>query len=150
MIFATDSAFGIIPLLPKPDGLYFLLVQQRQGQWGFPKGHAEPGETAITTARREFEEETGITAYTLLDGPSFSEQYLVIKHWKLISKTVVYFPALIQNPSVHHDPKEIRAYDWLPYTAARKRLNTANRKRLLQEANQHLKTAPSVLPISQS
>lgn len=150
MIFATDSAFGIIPLLPKPDGLYFLLVQQRQGQWGFPKGHAEPGETAIATARREFEEETGITAYTMLDAPSFSEQYVVIKHWKLISKTVVYFPALIQNPIVRHDPKEIRAYDWLPYSAARKRLSATNRKRLLQEAHHHLQNTPCPLPISQS
>jgi bis(5'-nucleosidyl)-tetraphosphatase len=150
MIFATDSAFGIIPLFPKPDGLHFLLVQQRQGQWGFPKGHAEPGETAIATACREFEEETGITAYTMLDAPSFSEQYVVIKQWKLISKTVVYFPALIQNPIVHHDPKEIRAYDWLPYGAARKRLSATNRKHLLQEAHQHLQNTPWPLPISQS
>lgn len=38
-----------------------LLVRSRKG-WSFPKGHMEPGETPIETARREVFEETGIEA----------------------------------------------------------------------------------------
>jgi 8-oxo-(d)GTP phosphatase len=43
-----------------PDGEEVLLVHRpRYGDWTFPKGKAQPGETAEATALREVEEETG-------------------------------------------------------------------------------------------
>lgn len=39
-----------------------LLVQQQNGDWGFPKGHREAGETERETLVRELAEETGITS----------------------------------------------------------------------------------------
>ena len=38
-----------------------LMILHRRG-WGFPKGHLQPGETEEACAKRETEEETGITA----------------------------------------------------------------------------------------
>ncbi|MFS8639328.1 MAG: NUDIX hydrolase [Symbiobacteriaceae bacterium] len=37
-----------------------LLVRNRRGHWGLPKGHWEPGELLAETAAREVREETGI------------------------------------------------------------------------------------------
>lgn len=37
------------------------IVSQHGKSWSLPKGHIEDGEDAITAARREIEEETGIT-----------------------------------------------------------------------------------------
>lgn len=54
------------------DGSGRLLLQHRTTNapicpnlWGFPGGHMEPGETAEQAARRELQEETGLT----LEGP---------------------------------------------------------------------------------
>jgi 8-oxo-dGTP pyrophosphatase MutT (NUDIX family) len=42
-------------------GDYLLVVQGRNTlKWSFPKGHKEEGEDAITTAKREMKEETGV------------------------------------------------------------------------------------------
>lgn len=40
---------------------YILLVRNRNGYWGLPKGHCESGETLAETAAREVQEETGLT-----------------------------------------------------------------------------------------
>lgn len=44
-----------------------LLIKDSYGNWGFPKGHLEPGETARDAALRECREETGLTRLRLLD-----------------------------------------------------------------------------------
>lgn len=39
-----------------------LVLGHRNGTWVFPKGHLDPGETALTAALREVEEEAGLAA----------------------------------------------------------------------------------------
>ncbi|MCS7338459.1 MAG: NUDIX domain-containing protein [Verrucomicrobiae bacterium] len=45
-------------LLVHPGGPFF--KHKDEGVWSIPKGEIEPGEDALTTAQREFREETGI------------------------------------------------------------------------------------------
>ena len=47
------------------DGPKYLLILDGHGNWGFPKGHEKTGESAEQAARREIQEETGLTALTL-------------------------------------------------------------------------------------
>lgn len=42
------------------EGLKYLLVREKNGFWGFPKGHMERGETEQETAGREIKEETAL------------------------------------------------------------------------------------------
>ena len=70
-----DQAFGLIPVLINNNHYQFLLIQHQGGHWGFPKGHAEAGESPVQSACREFEEETGITQYEVNEGVSLIEQY---------------------------------------------------------------------------
>ena len=61
-------------LYKKEDGLKYLLILDRNGNYGFPKGHVEAGETFKETALREIKEETGVDAL-LDDGFLYSISY---------------------------------------------------------------------------
>ncbi len=53
----------------------FLLLQQKDGHWSFPKGHIEEGEDSKTASMRELQEETGIADIKWLELPSVFEKY---------------------------------------------------------------------------
>jgi 8-oxo-dGTP pyrophosphatase MutT (NUDIX family) len=133
-----DKAFGIVPIFLTTDAYQFLLVQQRQGHWGFPKGHAEVGESSLEAACREFMEETGIQEYTVVQNVSFSEQYIFTQNKQLIEKTVIYFPAVVQSAIVHCQPSEIQAYTWATYDTAIARLTFSGSRQVLTDVNQYL------------
>jgi 8-oxo-dGTP pyrophosphatase MutT (NUDIX family) len=62
------SAGGIV-FRRDPAGVpHFLLIRDSYDNWGFPKGHLEPGESPATAALRETEEETGLAGLVLV-GP---------------------------------------------------------------------------------
>lgn len=135
---AKDEAFGIIPILHHPEGNQFLLIQHWAGHWGFPKGHPEAGETPLTAACREFEEETGVQAYEVIEGATFLEQYYFTKDKKTIEKTVIYFPAWVKSKEVTCQEKEIQNYCWLTFEAALEKLTFAQGKRLLRQVQAYL------------
>lgn len=135
-----DEAFGIVPIFQADHAYQFLVIQHLAGHWGFPKGHADPGEDAIQAACREFVEETGISGYTLLATVKFSEQYNYIRDGQSFHKTVVYYPAMVESQTVACQPDEIRDYAWLTYEAAIARLSFEGAKRVLAEVKQYLET----------
>ena len=58
----TESAGGVV--LNRKDEV--LVVSQHGSTWSLPKGHIDPGEDALTAAKREIREEAGIEELTLL------------------------------------------------------------------------------------
>lgn len=135
-----DAAFGIVPILNQSNPYQFLLIQHQAGHWGFPKGHADPGESALQTACREFTEETGITAYQVIENVSFSEQYSFTRNQQQFEKTVTYFPAWVESAVVQYQEKEIQAYTWADYDTAIALLSYEGAKRILTDAHHYLKT----------
>lgn len=123
-----DECFGIVPIFGKEADALFLLIQHQAGHWAFPKGHANPGESPAETARREFEEETGISDFEMLDEPSFTEHYSFVKDGKPIEKTVTYFLGFVKSMEVVLQEEEVQNSAWLSFEEAVKRITfDANR-----------------------
>jgi phosphohistidine phosphatase len=64
----------------------FLLITNRKGNWIFPKGIIDPGETAEETALKEANEEAGIRG-RIVGGPIASYSY---EKWESLCKVTVF------------------------------------------------------------
>jgi len=117
----------------------------KPGQWGFAKGHVEPGETDIETTKREVAEETGITDLNILPGFKQSEKYFFRKVYGLegearkkapwVFKLVTFFVAETKTKEIKISDEHI-GYVWLPIEDAVKKTTFKNSKKLLKEANE--------------
>ena len=118
--------------------LKVLLIKGDFG-WEFPKGHIEAGETALETAKRETEEETGLEIEEFHPTFKFLSKYFVTMNYKTrkklvypIPKTVTYFMGVAPSKEVklsfeHSD------YSWLTPSEAMKKLSK-NKREVLKAA----------------
>ncbi len=85
-----------------------LMILHRRG-WGFPKGHRKPGETEEACARRETEEETGITA--AID-PRFRRE--TVSERRGDRRKVIFFLGRFVSGEPSPQPGETRDVRWFP------------------------------------
>jgi 8-oxo-dGTP pyrophosphatase MutT (NUDIX family) len=109
----------------------YLIVKQSQTHWSFPKGHAEAGESPMDAARRELQEETGITHVRLKKRPRFSITYYFKRGNETVKKSVDHFLGFVSDTRVAPQEDEVMIIDWkwATYSEARELLyqNTAER-----------------------
>ena len=55
-----EKSCGAVVFTREGDVIKYVLVQQKEGFYGFPKGHMEPGESEKETALREIYEELSL------------------------------------------------------------------------------------------
>lgn len=86
-----------------------LIINQKQGFYGFPKGHMENNETEIETAIRETKEETNLDV--LIDKEKrYSLNYVIDNK---IDKEVIYFLAKPINKNIKKQESEINDILWI-------------------------------------
>ena len=86
-----------------------LIIKQKQGFYGFPKGHIEKNETEVETAIRETKEETNIDV--LIDETKrYSLNYVIDNK---IDKEVVYYLAKPLNKNIIKQESEINDILWV-------------------------------------
>lgn len=134
-----EQSFGIIPLQRNAQRWQVFIVQQKQGHFGFPKGHPEANETPFETACRELHEETGLVQDKQLKIKPLKETYLIPHPEEVIEKTVVYFPCLVQG-QVLLQKEEILDGLWLSLEKAHKTLSFPNTKQMLLNLSEQLKS----------
>jgi predicted NUDIX family NTP pyrophosphohydrolase len=117
-------------LIVHPGGPFF--AKKDEGAWGLPKGLLEPGEDALTAARREFQEETGSAAP---DGPTTPLGEVILKSGKhVIGFGVVgdFEPAALKSNEVELELRgrlvrfpEVDRAEWATLERARVAVNPA-------------------------
>ncbi len=114
---------------------YLLLRATSGGDYGFPKGHIEQGETEEECALRETWEEVSISA-KLLDGFRYEISY-PISGGRI--KTVTYFLASYEGQTPCHNAGfEHFRYYLVPYDKAIRMLTYENAREVLRAADAHL------------
>lgn len=113
------TSYGIIPIYKAESGIkLYLLLQNHDGFWGFPKGHPEDNETPIATAIREAYEETGILFSESELGKQVQYEYEQPVKGTVQTKRIILFPALVKSKSVTIQALEIAHHDWVPFDKA--------------------------------
>ena len=106
------TAYGTAPMRKQGSEWLFLLVENNEGYWGFPKGHQEDGEDVRQTAARETCEETGICISTDKLDESFAYGYDIELPGGTQEKTVTLFPFMCSDETINLQTEEIRSYTW--------------------------------------
>lgn len=86
-----------------------LIIKQKQGFYGFPKGHMEKNETEVETAIRETKEEINIDVL-IEETKRYSLNYVIDNK---IDKEVVYYLAKPLNKNIIKQESEINDILWI-------------------------------------
>lgn len=111
----------------------YVIIRSLDGDFGFPKGHVEPGETEHSTALREIQEEVGVIP-TMVDGFRMETSYPLPNNPN-ITKQVVYFLAEYENQQLHPQPEEVESIQLMSFRDALEVLPFADSRRILSEAH---------------
>ena len=114
----------------------YVVIRSNGGDYGFPKGHMETGETEKLTALREVKEEVGLSV-TLLDGFR-QEEWYDLPNKPGVRKQVVYFLGKYDGQELKRQKAEISQILLLPYGEALERLTFDQMKEMLRKAEAFL------------
>ena len=127
-----EKSCGAVLFTRRGKSIRYVIVHQRRGSWGFPKGHVEEGESERETALREIYEEVGIRP-RLIDGFREESRYMLPR--STIRKTVVLFLAEYENQKIHPQKEELIDAPLLSYEEALTRLPHEDTRRILTAAH---------------
>ncbi|AKL98294.1 bis(5'-nucleosyl)-tetraphosphatase [Endomicrobium proavitum] len=121
--------------------VFLLVFSKRNGNWGFPKGHIESGETEKSAAKREIFEETGISEIEFVGNFRAEDTYIIsgaLKETKdkPVEKHSVYFLAKALIETEKYDVNEISEVAWFNKADAKNKLSFENQKKMLELANE--------------
>lgn len=111
-----------------------LVIQQKEGHWGFPKGHVEEGETEVETAVREIKEETNLDV-------EINEKFRYVETYSPaedVEKDVVFFVAKKIGGDIQVQEEEVNKAQWLTCEEAMEVLTYVSSKNVLKKVMEDL------------
>jgi 8-oxo-dGTP pyrophosphatase MutT (NUDIX family) len=122
---------------------FFLLIRDSYKNWGFPKGHLEPGETPDAAALREVNEETGLGDLQLRGEISTIDWYFRFRG-RLVHKVCHFY--LMETATALTSPQRdegITACRWEPFDRAAELISYENARAVLRRAHELVNQATS-------
>jgi 8-oxo-dGTP pyrophosphatase MutT (NUDIX family) len=113
----------IVPTRRAPDGSRVL---------GLPKGHIDPGETALQAAEREVREETGIVAEPM--GELGKARYWYRRDGRTISKAVSFYLFRHVGGDTRNHDDEVEEVRWIGLRDAQTALTHASEREMVVRA----------------
>jgi 8-oxo-dGTP diphosphatase len=138
MAFANEveeivAAGGIVLERKNTNVRVVLIHRPKYGDWSFPKGKAEPGESVTETALREVKEETGLDCRIVHELGAVRYRYKTGKGG-FRPKVVHYFLMQPVGGRLEAPGKEADAAEWCDAAEASRKLTYERDRALLQEA----------------
>ena len=119
-----------------------LLIRDPYDNWGLPKGHIEGGETPEQAALREVEEETGLSAITVVAQLPTIDWYFRDRG-KLVHKFCHFFLLrAAEGDAVPQLDEGITACAWMPLDEAVQNVSYANARDVILAAGELLASSP--------
>ncbi len=112
-----------------------LIIRQKSGFYGFPKGHMELSESEIETCIREVKEETNLLVQ-IKEDLRFPIQY---QQEENLIKEVIYFVATPVTLDLKIQEKELLEAKWVPIEEVENILTFENLKKLWLEVYEKIK-----------
>ncbi len=100
-----EKSCGAVVFTRKDGEIFYVLVMQKKGFYGFPKGHMEKGESERQTALREIKEETGLEP-RLIRGFRAETVYKLNKKPDT-TKKVIFFLGEYQDQEIVYQKEEL-------------------------------------------
>ena len=111
-----------------------LVIKQKAGHWGFPKGHVEGNETEIETAKREIKEETNLDV-EINEKTRYVESYSPKEG---IMKDVIFFTATKIGGEIKPQEEEVETIQWVSCEEALKLLTFESSRNVLRKVMENL------------
>lgn len=134
-----NKEFSAGGLVSREGKVLMVKVRDLKGEevWTFPKGHLEKGETPVTAALREVEEETGwrCRLKQAAAQPFFTASYRFSRQGRPVSKRVDWYWMEPVKKSGKPDAVEVLAVKWADLKAALSQLRYPSDLKLLEKWN---------------
>jgi 8-oxo-dGTP pyrophosphatase MutT (NUDIX family) len=118
------------------DGPLFLVIRDSYHNWGFPKGHLEPGEMPDAAALREVGEETGLNAVELRGAIETIDWYFRFRGRLIHKVCYFYLMETVSEATCPQRAEGITACRWVPFDEAIRLVSYANARTVLQRARE--------------
>ena len=126
-----EKSCGAIVYKEENGELKFLLVHQNNGNYSFPKGHMEEGESELETTLREIKEETNLDVEV---DTNFRYEISYFMEHKNVWKDAVYFVATPKTFDLKNQEGEITECVWNNYEKTMELLSFDNIKEVFEKA----------------
>ena len=130
-----ETSAGAIIYTLIDNQIRYLLIRDFNGNYGFPKGHLEQGETLEQAAIREIKEETGIDIK--LDTSFKEELNYIMPNGK--NKTSIYFVGYYEDQKPVKQLEEVEEIFLLSYNEALKIISFQNMKDAFAKADAYIR-----------